>query len=225
MIVIHTNHGTVEWQKVPVKELRFPRFIGLSQPHAQYMSSLLEIPVRFVHHGIPLPPFEKTRSDNKIGNYLLSINRIVKEKGIEDSIELAVRTRNAMKIVGDDIHVPDLSYVQMIKEKCQNTDGLVEYIGLVDNKIKIKLIKDCKAVIACPKPTWIEAFGLYAVEANAYGKPVLALANGGLNDTIVNQINGFLAKTHQELEGYVEKSMNVHQNLVDVELKSTLQMK
>jgi glycosyltransferase involved in cell wall biosynthesis len=205
MKVIHTNHGTIEWQKVPVKELQSPRFIGLSQPHAKYMSSLLEIPVRFVHHGIPLPPFEKTRRSNKIGNYLLSINRIVKEKGIEDSIELAVRTRNAMKIVGDDMHVPDFSYVQMIKEKCQNTGGLVEYIGLVNNKTKIKLIKECKAVIACPKPTWIEAFGLFAVEANAYGKPVLALANGGLNDIIVNQINGFLAKTHQELEGYVEK--------------------
>ena len=136
---------------------------------------------------------------------LLSINRIVKEKGIEDSIRLAVKTRNALKIAGDDIHVSDLSYVQMIKEKCQNTDGLVEYIGLVDNKTKTELIKICKAVIACPKPTWIEAFGLYAVEAYAYGKPVLALANGGLNDIIVNQTNVFLAKTYKELQGYVEK--------------------
>jgi Glycosyl transferases group 1 len=102
-------------------------------------------------------------------------------------------TRNALKIAGDDIHVSD----QMIKEKCQNTDGLVEYIGLVDKKTKTELIKGCKAVIACPKPTWIEAFGLYAVEANAYGKPVLALANGGLNDIIVNQTNGFLAKTYR----------------------------
>lgn len=82
---------------------------------------------------------------------------------------------------------------------------MAEYLGLVDNKTKSKLIKECKAVIACPKPTWIEAFGLYAVEANAYGKPVLALANGGLNDIIVNHSNGFLAKTPQELQGYVDK--------------------
>jgi glycosyltransferase involved in cell wall biosynthesis len=82
---------------------------------------------------------------------------------------------------------------------------LAEYFGLVDNKTKTELIKKCIAVIACPKPTWMEAFGLYAVEANAYGKPVLALANGGLNDIIVNQTNGFLAKTPRELQGYVEK--------------------
>jgi glycosyltransferase involved in cell wall biosynthesis len=171
------------------------------------MSSVLKIPVRYIHHGIPLPPIEETKNNNnnKNGDYLLSINRIVREKGIEDSIDLAVRTNNAIKIAGDDIHVPDLSYVQMIREKCQNTDGLAEYFGLVDNKTKIELIKKCKAVIACPKPTWIEAFGLYALEANAYGKPVLALANGGLNDIIVNQTNGFLAKTPRELQGYIEK--------------------
>ena len=207
MKIIHTNHGTVEWQKVPAKQLRFPRYIGLSRIHAKYMSSILKTPVRYVHNGIPLPPIEETKNNNnhKNGEYLLSINRIVREKGIEDSIDLAVRTRNAIKIAGDDIHVPDLSYVQMIREKCQNTNGLVEYFGLIDNKTKIELIKKCKAVIACPKPTWMEAFGLYAIEANAYGKPVLALANGGLNDIIVNQINGFLANTPGELQGYVEK--------------------
>ena len=208
MKIIHTNHGTVELQKVPVRQLRFPRYIGLSKLHAKYMSSILKIPVRYVHHGIPLPPIEETKNNNNCnenGDYLLSINRIVREKGIEDSIDLAVRTRNAIKIAGDDIRVPDPSYVRMIREKCRKTDGLAEYIGLVDNKTKTELIKKCKAVIACPKPTWIEAFGLYAVEANAFGKPALALANGGLNDIIVNQTNGFLAETPQELEGYVDK--------------------
>ena len=206
MKIIHTNHGIIERQKVPVKQLRFPRYIGLSRLHAKYMSSVLKIPVRYVHHGIPLPPIEETKNNNNTnGDYLLSINRIVREKGIEDSIDLALRTRNTIKIAGDDIHVPDLSYVQMVREKCQNTDGLAEYFGLIDNKTKIELIKKCKAVIACPKPTWMEAFGLYAVEANAYGKPVLALSNGGLNDIIVNQTNGFLAKTPRELQGYVEK--------------------
>jgi glycosyltransferase involved in cell wall biosynthesis len=206
MKIIHTNHGVVEWQKVPVKQLRFPRYIGLSRLHANYMSSVLELPVKYVHHGIPLPTLEETNSnDSKSGDYLLSINRIVKEKGIEDSIGLAVRTRNNIKIVGDDKHVPDLSYVQMIREKCQNTNGLAEYFGLVDNRTKTELIKKCKAVIACPKPTWLEAFGLYAVQANAYGKPVLALANGGLNDIILNGANGFLAVSPRHLQRYVDK--------------------
>ena len=205
--IIHTNHGTVELQKVPVEQLQFPRYIGLSRLHAKYMSSIIKKQVRCVHLGISLPPVDAIKSNNtsKRGDYLLSINRIVREKGIEDSIDLAVRTRNAIKIVGNDMQVSDLSYVQKIREKCQNTAGLAEYLGLVDNKTKIELIKKCKAVVACPKPDWIEAFGLYAIEANAYGKPILALANGGLNDIVESQTNGFLAKTPRDLEGYVEK--------------------
>ena len=204
--IIHTHHGIVECQRV-TEQIQFPRYIGLSKLHAEYMSSVLKIPVRYVHHGIPLPPTEETRG-NKNGDYLLSINRIIREKGIEDSIDIAVRTRTPIKIAGDDVHVPDLSYVRMVREKCQNTRGLADYLGLVDNKAKTALIKNCKALIACPKPAWIEAFGLYALEANAYGKPVLALANGGLNDIIVNKRNGFLAKTPEELEEYIDR---VHQ--------------
>jgi glycosyltransferase involved in cell wall biosynthesis len=204
MKIIHTHHGIIERQRVPARQIRFPRYIGLSRLHAKYMSSVLKIPVRYVHHGIRVPPIEETRS-NKNSDYLLSVNRIVREKGIEDSIDIAVRTGNRIKIAGDDIHVPDISYVKMIKEKCQNSSGLAEYLGLVDNKTKTELIKNCKALIVCPKPTWIEAFGLYALEGNVYGKPVLALANGGLNDIIVNQTNGFLAESPEELQEYVER--------------------
>jgi glycosyltransferase involved in cell wall biosynthesis len=211
MKIIHTNHGTMEAQKVPVNQLRFPRFMGLSRLHAKYMSSVLDIPIRYVHHGIPLPPpiEDMTKRDNNNNDnneeYFLSINRIVREKGIEDSIDLALKTRNAIKIAGDDLHVPDPSYVQMIKTKCYKSNGLAEYIGLVDNRTKIELIQKCKAMIACPKSTWIEAFGLYAVEANAYGKPLLALNNGGLNDIIVNGVNGFLAESPGGLERYIDK--------------------
>src|ERR687885_241847 len=204
MKIIHTHHGIVDWQRVRAKQLQFPRYIGLSRLHAEYMSSVLNIPVRYVHHGIPLSVIKETKH-TKNGNYLLSINRIIREKGIEDSIDIAVRTRTPIKIAGDDVHVPDLSYVRMVREKCQNTRGLADYLGLVDNKAKTALIKNCKALIACPKPAWIEAFGLYALEGNVYGKPVLALANGGLNDIIVNETNGFLAESPEELQGYVDR--------------------
>jgi len=66
--IIHTNHGKVERQKVPVKQLRFPRYIGLSRLHAKYMSSTLKIPVRYIHHGIRLPPMEEIEVNNNNNN-------------------------------------------------------------------------------------------------------------------------------------------------------------
>ena len=62
-----------------------------------------------------------------------------------------------------------------------------------------------QGVDSLPKQTWLEAFGLYAVEAGAYFKPVLALNNGGLNDIIQHGYNGFLAPNTETLKQYVER--------------------
>jgi glycosyltransferase involved in cell wall biosynthesis len=101
--------------------------------------------------------------------------------------------------------VQQFGYIKKILEKCQNSNGYAEYYGLVSNDVKCQMLKNCKAVIACPKPYWMEAFGLYAIEANAYGKPVLALKNGGLNDIVVHGVNGFLADTPEKLRAFVDK--------------------
>ena len=92
----------------------------------------------------------------------------------------------------------------MIK-RCKESKGYAQYYGLVDNATKEQLLKGCKAVIGCPEKYWIEAFGLYAVEANAYGKPVLAIRNGGLNDIIENGVNGFLSDSLDELKRYINE--------------------
>ena len=67
------------------------------------------------------------------------------------------------------------------------------------------MLQKCKALIACPKQTWMEAFGLYAIEANAYYKPILALNNGGLNDIIIPGMNGYLAPNTEALKVFVDK--------------------
>jgi glycosyltransferase involved in cell wall biosynthesis len=219
MKILHTQHGVLERLQVSIRDFKFPRFLGLSKPHAEYMSTTLEIPVRYVHNGIPLPQglskhkngnssFSASRN-NKSNNkqYLLSLNRITPEKGIDDAIDVAVETRNHIKVAGGDRFSPK-SYVEKIIRKCKNSNGYAEYYGLVDNKTKEELLENCKALIGCPKPIWMEAFGLWAVEANAYGKPVLALRNGGLKDIVVDGINGFLGDNLEELKGYVEK---IHQ--------------
>ena len=207
MKILHTQHGILETLQAPLQHVKYPRFVGTSRLHARYMSSVLKMPVRYVHNGIPLPKEyseKKTVNNSSSGQYLLSLNRISPEKGIEDAINFAIETGTHIKAAGDD-KFSNVNYVRMIKEKCQNSKGYAKYYGLVDNNTKIQLLKSCKAVIACPKPTWMEAFGLYAVEANAYGKPVLALCNGGLKDIVVNGVNGFLAENIEELKGYVDK--------------------
>jgi glycosyltransferase involved in cell wall biosynthesis len=213
MKILHTHHSTfythyktLERLHIP-KDFKYPRFVGLSRLHAKYMSSVINKPVKYVHNGIPLPeafPKNDATLENRYGQPLLSLNRIYPEKGIDSAIDIAIETGNHINVVGNDRFSPP-DYVATIKEKCQNSNGHAKYYGLVDNLTKIQLLKSCRAIVSCPKPTWMEAFGLYAVEANAYGKPVLALRNGGLGDIVVNGVNGFLAENIEQLKGYVSE--------------------
>jgi glycosyltransferase involved in cell wall biosynthesis len=223
MKVLHTRHGMVNFSDFRyILDVKYPRIIGVSRVHTKYLADTLNRKVKCVHNGIQLPPWnnkgsndqnennnnEKQHGNNnsKInGNYLLSLNRISREKGIHHAIDAAIETRNNIKIAGDDTHVSDFSYVEEIKKRCEDSKGFARYYGLVDNKTKEQLLKGCKVVIACPEKCWLEAFGLYAVEANSYGKPVLAIRNGGLNDIIENGVNGFLVDTLDELKEYVSE--------------------
>ena len=216
--IVHTRHGVVRPGDFDIiLDAKSPRVIGVSRLHANYLSHTFNIQARYVCNGISLPPqWRNNNSNSQVGStsdkhqeqeidYLLSLNRISREKGIHHAIDLAITTRNHIKIVGDDTHVSDPLYVKQIIKRCIDSRGYAEYYGLVDNKTKEQLVRNCKAVIGCPEPYWMEAFGLWAVEANAYGKPILALRNGGLNDIVVNGVNGFLAENLEELKGYVKK--------------------
>ena len=207
MKILHTRHGMVNFPDFKyILDIKYPRVIGVSRVHAKYLADTLNRKVKCVHNGIELPHWNDNNNNGKMdGNYLLSLNRILREKGIHHAIDVAIETCNSIKIVGDDTHVADPSYVKEVIKRCKKSEGYAQYYGLVDNATKEQLLKGCKAVIACPEKYWIEAFGLYAVEANAYGKPVLAIRNGGLNDIIENGVNGFLADSLDELKGYVSE--------------------
>ena len=208
MNLIHTHHGMLGFRTAP--HVLHPRFVGLSTYHSQYMSNMLNIPVRHVHNGIPLVSFPENFDPlSTKGDYLLSLNRITDEKGIHDCIDVAVSTNTPIKIVGDDTKVLSQQYVNNIIERCRHSNGLAQYYGLVDTNTKNQLLKNCKALIACPKQTWLEAFGLYAVEAMAYYKPVLALNNGGLNDIVVHNYTGYLASNTEQLKQFVPHLDNI----------------
>lgn len=223
MNLVHIHHGLLGFHSAP--SVLHQRFLGLSTYHANYMSTVLKIPCRHVHNGIPLVQFPEDYdpSSNK-GNYLLSLNRFTSEKGIHDSIDIAVATNTPIILVGDDTKVVDQRYVNQIIERCRHSNGLATYYGLVDNNTKNRLIQGCKALIACPTVNWQEAFGLYVIEGLSCYKPFLGTRGGlfkhGYNDFIQNGYNGFLADNPEQLKQYVEKiddidMRNCRQTVVD----------
>jgi glycosyltransferase involved in cell wall biosynthesis len=203
MKIIHSHHGMSNWLVPTVNgpayvkpPVPFPRMLGVSTHHASHISSNFSVPVRYVHNGVDLPAYvpEECQPDD----YLLSLNRITPEKGIHNNIDAALQTGWQLKVVGDDVHPPNQDYINDIQNRCASSGGQIQYYGRVDNETKWDLLKHCRALIACTdNQRFLEAFGLYAVEANSVGKPVLATTNGGLFDIIIRSNdgweNGFLA--------------------------------
>ena len=58
-----------------------------------------------VFHLVQFPPDYDPSLDK--GDYLLSLNRISKEKGIHDVLDIAIATNSKIIIVGDDTKVPE----------------------------------------------------------------------------------------------------------------------
>ena len=201
MKIVHTHHGMPNSQ-TPPPGVRFPRFVGVSNGHSQLLSNILKIPVRTVFNGIRLQDYEPDKYSRD--GYILSLNRITDEKGIHNCIDLCARNRYPIKVIGDDTKVRQQLYVANIIKQCRESDGLATYYGLVDNDTRNNLLAHCDATIGLPdnysSMSWIEAFGMYAVEGMAYGKPALGVVNGGLADIIKDGYNGFLRQFPNQLD-------------------------
>jgi glycosyltransferase involved in cell wall biosynthesis len=64
----------------------------------------------------------------------------------------------------------------------------VHFLGAVSDESLARLYRTCKAVVC----TAVDDFGLVQVEAQAAGKPVIALGDGGSRETILDGTTGVL---------------------------------
>lgn len=124
------------------------------------------------------------------GNYYLFLGRIVPEKGIWtlfDAWQILERRLGAncprlimagVGIAEDAIHS---RAAQMNRVTC---------VGYVEGNVKNKLLLGCKGLIA--PSIWWEPLGLIVHEAYDAGRPVLAARSGGLSETVIDGVTGYL---------------------------------
>jgi len=94
------------------------------------------------------------------------------------SIELAIESFNRLKkplvIIGEGTHY---NYLKSIAERN------IQFLNYVDDKKLLSYYQRCRALIF-PQ---IEDFGIVSLEAQACGKPVIALKKGGALETVVKE--------------------------------------
>lgn len=109
------------------------------------------------------------------------------------NVELAIRAiaampppRPALRWIGN---MRDPVYIEVIEELARSLDVDFQAIVMMSDDELVNILNRASAMIYAPR---LEPFGLAPLEANACGCPVVAVAEGGMRETIEHGVNGFL---------------------------------
>lgn len=125
---------------------------------------------------------------------LLSLGRLVKRKGVDMVIKAIASLNKEMQdkicylVVGTgeaDSYLKDLAARENVK---------VVFTGEVSNSEKWSFLDLCDIFVMPARAIDgdFEGFGIVYLEANLYGKPVIAGRSGGVSDAVVNKETGLL---------------------------------
>jgi glycosyltransferase involved in cell wall biosynthesis len=155
---------------------RVTRYVANSGVTRERIEQLYGVEAEIVHPPVAVERF----SIGVPEDYVLFVGQIVRHKRVEVAIEAARLAGRPIKIVGDG---PDLPRLREL-----HRNGEVEFHGSVSDGRLADLYARAMALIV---PN-IEEFGIAAVEAQAAGRPVVAVGEGGVRETVVDGKTGVL---------------------------------
>jgi glycosyltransferase involved in cell wall biosynthesis len=126
------------------------------------------------------PPVDTARFTPRArGERLLIVSRLVPYKRVDIGVEAATRAGLRLDVVGDG---PELNALRA------RAGPTVTFHGELPDETVTEMMECCRALVL----PGAEDFGLTPLEANAAGKPVVALAAGGALETLEDGYSGAL---------------------------------
>lgn len=137
-------------------------------------------------------------------NYFLFLARMSPQKGPHLAIAAAHATGVKLILAGK----TSSSDKKYLKEKVfPYLDGKnIKYIGEVNFKKKIALLKNARALLH--PHTCFEAFGISLLESQACGTPVIAYPGGAASEIIKNEQTGFIVSDESQMKKAI-KNINI----------------
>jgi glycosyltransferase involved in cell wall biosynthesis len=109
-------------------------------------------------------------------DFYLAIGRLVPYKRFDLAVQACSQLGRKLKIIGSG---PEYKHLRRI------AGGSVEFLGSVSDTDKQEALARCRALLFPGE----EDFGIVPVEAQAFGRPVIAYASGGVLDTVNGLVN------------------------------------
>jgi glycosyltransferase involved in cell wall biosynthesis len=127
---------------------------------------------------IVYPPVEIHRfRRSEPEDYFLVVGELVRHKQIEVALEAAKRACVPIKVVGTGVDQARLQAVY---------GDHAQFLGRIEDTELAELYSRAKALVMAN----VEEFGITAVEAQASGRPVIAVDGGGARETVLNGQTG-----------------------------------
>ncbi len=124
------------------------------------------------------PPVRVERfAPGPVGDYYLVLSELMRHKRIDVAIEAFNRLGRPLLVVGDG---PDARRLRTL------AGPTIRFSGRVSDLQASELLAGARALVTVAS----EEFGIAAVEAQAAGRPVIALRDGGVCETVLEGITG-----------------------------------
>lgn len=131
-------------------------------------------------------------------DYTVGFGSITPEKNLQFCIEAVGNTAAPHPKLVWIGNVATPSYLQEMQALAVARGVVFEpKVGIPDHEV-LDILGRATVMLYAPR---LEPFGLAPLEANACGVPVLAVAEGGVRETIVDQVNGLLVDSHPAAMG------------------------
>lgn len=153
-----------------VSAARVDRFVANSGFVARRIQKYYRREATVVHPPVDTGFFRAAEGEPR--DYYLMVTALVPYKGVDLAIRAFNELGRPLKIVGDG---------HLRRSLSRQSGPRIEFLGRVSDETLRDLYAGCRAVIL---PA-VEDFGIVPLEANAVGRPVIALGRGGALDTVV----------------------------------------
>ena len=120
-------------------------------------------------------------------NFIVGVGAIVPEKNIRFAIEALAKVREPRPPLIWVGNVANRSYLDELEQLAQSVNVGFEPKVRIDDDELVSILNRASAMVYTPR---LEPFGFAPLEASACGLPVIAVAEGGVRETVINEVNG-----------------------------------
>lgn len=146
-----------------------------------------------VYNGIPL---EDYGFGDLGGEHMVMAGRFKKDKGFEEGIEVALRTRKRLVLAGDIRPSQKAYFYSNIEPLIKSNSNIIHFLHFVNHSMMDGFYREGKLLLFPIQ--WEEPFGLAMIEAMATGTPVVAFARGSVPEVIKDGETGFIVNSSDD---------------------------